>query len=68
MEIIHSEIISRRPPRQGVSEEPAEQPGSAVSRHRSEQRGLVRWIGLRSPGIGNERAEGSQPSHKLENG
>ncbi len=46
--IIHSDISSRHSFRQGASEEPAEQPGSAVSRHRSEQRSMMGWIGLMS--------------------
>ena len=46
--VIHNDISSRRPLRQGTSEEPAEQPGSAVSRHHSEQRSMREWIGLMS--------------------
>jgi len=52
---IHNDISSRRPLRQGTSEEPAEQPGSAVSRHHSEQRSMRGWFGLMSLCIKSHR-------------
>ena len=51
---LHNDISSRRPFRPGPSEEPAQQPGSAVSRHHSEQRRLRGWMGLMPLGIIDE--------------
>ena len=45
---IHSDTSPRRPFRQGAGEEPAEQPGSAVSRLHREQRSLRGWLVLMS--------------------
>ena len=37
-------FLCKAPIRKGASEEPSEQPGSAVSMHRSDQRCMRRWI------------------------